>query len=375
MILGSTGSIGSQTLDVIRQHKDKFKIKGVSTYKSIEKIEQQMEEFQIENICIVDKEKADIFEDKNKISVLKGADGLKKLAQIENDVLVNSVVGIAGLEPTIEGIKHTKRLAIANKETLVVAGDLVIPEAKKHQTELLPIDSEHSALFQCLQGNKKEDIKRLIITCSGGSFRDTPPEKLKEMTAKEALNHPNWSMGAKITIDSATLFNKGLEVIEAHFLFDMPYEKIETVMHPQSIIHSMIEYKDGSIMAQLGQHDMRIPIIYSLSYPERWDLNIEKLDFVKLKELTFRQIDHQTFPALNLAYTVGKKGGTARAVMNGANEEAVYLFLDNKIKFLDIYKYVKEAVDKHNFIQNPDLDELLKADKWAREYVRGRVNE
>ncbi len=372
--MGSTGSIGTQTLDVVRQHKEKYKIIGLSANSSIDKLMEQAKEFNVENIAIVNKEKADEFEEKTKLNVMKGEKGLLEIAEIKSDIFVNSVVGAAGLKPTLKALENTGRMAIANKETLVVAGDLVMPKAKELGVELLPIDSEHSALFQCLQGNNQKDIKRLIITCSGGSFRDTPPEKLKEMTAKEALNHPTWSMGAKITIDSATLFNKGLEVIEAHFLFDMPYDKIETVMHPQSIIHSMIEYRDGSIMGQLGQHDMRIPIVYSLSWPERIDLNVEKLDFVKLGQLTFRQIDHQTFPALNLAYEVGRKAGTARAVMNAANEEAVYAFLDGKIKFLEIYKNVKDAVDNHKFMQKPNIDELLEADKWAREYVRGKIN-
>lgn len=374
-ILGSTGSVGSQALDVVRQHPDKFKIVALSANKRIDEIIEQIKEFKPEIVSIGQEDLAEKLKQMVDIPVVSGMDGLKKLSTYKNaDTIVNSLVGGIGVEPTIEAINAGKNIALANKETIVSAGRIVMDSVKKKGIDLMPIDSEHSALFQCLVGEKKKDIERIIITCSGGSFRDKSYEELKDVTVKEALNHPNWDMGCKITIDSATLMNKGFEVIEAHYLYDIPYEKIEVIVHQQSIIHSMIEYKDTSIMAQLASHDMRLPIQYSLSYPERFDLNIERLDFAKLGQLTFIEPDTKRFPCLAYAFEAGKIGGSMPVVLNAANEVAVDFFLDNKIKYLDITRTIRFMMDNHKLIENPTLDQILKVNKSIKEDTKKILN-
>ncbi len=373
-ILGSTGSIGLQTLDIISKYPDKFKVVGLSSFGTINKMVEQAKIFKPKLIGMADKEKVEKLKEllPGSIEVVAGEKGNHAIATMdEMDTLVTSVVGAVGLTSTIKAIKAGKNIALANKETLVAGGSIVMKEVRKHQVNLMPIDSEHSALFQCLNGENKSEISRIIITCSGGSFRFKTRKALENVTVKEALNHPNWSMGNKITIDSASLMNKGLEVIEAHWLYDCPYEKIDIVMHPQSIIHSMVEFQDGQVMAELGQHDMRLPILYALSYPDRLAVPyIPKLDFAKLAKLEFYEIDHETFPCLNYAYEAGKKGGTMPAIMNASNEIANAEFLNGKIKFLDIEKIVKHGMDSVKMMRNPNLDDILDADNKAREEAK-----
>jgi 1-deoxy-D-xylulose-5-phosphate reductoisomerase len=307
------------------------------------------------------------------IKVFSGPEGLMKVATCGNaDTVVTAVVGSVGLLPTLEAIRHGKDVAVANKETLVCAGEIVMHEVKRMGVTLMPIDSEHSAIFQCLNGERMKDLKRIIITCSGGPFRNTDKEKMDNATKEEALNHPTWKMGGKITIDSATLMNKGLEVIEAHWLYDVPYDQIDVVIHPQSIIHSMVEFKDGSIMGQIGVHDMRVPIQYALSYPKRFKSgDYAFLDLIKVGRFDFFPPDMETFPCLDYAYYAGKIGGTLPAVMNAANEVAVVeFFLKGKCKFGDIAKTVKTTIHAHQLIESPCLNDILESDRRAREYAR-----
>jgi 1-deoxy-D-xylulose-5-phosphate reductoisomerase len=307
------------------------------------------------------------------IEVLKGTDGLVKIATLDEiDTVVTSVVGMIGLKPTIAAIEAKKDIALANKETLVVAGELVMKKAKENNVKILPVDSEHSAIFQSLSGYNNKDINKIILTASGGPFRGKTTEDLKEVTVKEALKHPKWNMGQKISIDSATLMNKGLEVIEAHFLFDTDYDNIEVVVHPQSIIHSMVEYKDASVIAQLGTPDMRLPIQYALYYPERRPLSGEKLDLFKLKNLTFEEPDIETFKGLKLAYEAMTRGGNIPVAFNAANEKAVALFLDRKIKYLEITDIIEETMNQTGFIANPTLDQILETEQKAYEFIGSR---
>lgn len=376
-LLGSTGSIGTQTLDIVTHHPDEFRIVGLASGRNVELLAQQIRQFQPQIVAICDADK--LLELKDAIAdvepqpiVLAGEEGVIEVARFsEADVVVTGIVGCAGLLPTIAAIEAGKDIALANKETLIAGGPVVLPLIQKHGIKLLPADSEHSAIFQCLQGVPAKGLRRVLLTASGGAFRDLPVEQLSQVTVADALKHPNWSMGRKITIDSATLMNKGLEVIEAHFLFEVDYDQIAIVIHPQSIIHSMIELQDTSVLAQLGWADMRLPLLYALSYPERIYTDWEPLDLVKVGSLTFREPDHQKYPCMQLAYAAGRAGGCMPAVLNAANEQAVALFLDEKIQFLDIPRLIEQTCDRYHS-QNrstPTLDDILEADRWARQEV------
>ncbi|HSQ89169.1 1-deoxy-D-xylulose-5-phosphate reductoisomerase [Romboutsia sp.] len=373
-ILGSTGSIGKQTLDVVRQNKDKFEVVAISANSSVDLLLQQIKEFKPKYVAVYDevsalKLKSMIPNDIN-IEVLSGMEGLKVISSLsEIDVLLTAIVGMIGLVPTLEAIKNGKDIALANKETLVCAGDLVMSEAKKYGVNILPVDSEHSAIFQCLNGEKNKEIEKIILTASGGPFRGKTKEDLLNVTKNQALKHPNWSMGRKISIDSSTLMNKGLEVIEAKWLFGVQHDQIDVVVHPQSIIHSMVQFIDSSVMAQLGCPDMRLPIQYALTYPDRIVNDFERLDLAKIATLTFENPDLDTFPCLKLAYDTLKMGGTYSAVLNSANEVLVNEFLEDKIGFYDIPYYIEKTLEAHNSIEKPNLEEILQIDKWAREYV------
>ncbi|KYD00041.1 MULTISPECIES: 1-deoxy-D-xylulose-5-phosphate reductoisomerase [Heyndrickxia] len=372
-LLGATGSIGTQTLDVIRNHSDKFRLVAFSIGKNIELARKIIAEFSPELVSV--KERTDYeslkAEFSSNIRFSYGDDGLVEVAAYEKtDVVVNAVMGSVGLFPTLQAIKAKKTIALANKETLVTAGHIVMEAAKANEVSILPVDSEHSAIFQCLQGEKEKNIERLIITASGGSFRDKSREELKDVTVDQALNHPNWSMGAKITIDSATMMNKGLEVIEAHWLFNVPYEKIDVLLHRESIIHSLVEFRDTSVKAQLGTPDMRVAIQYALSYPDRLSLTSgHKLNLAEIGKLHFEEMDLNRFVCLKLAYEAGRVGGTMPTVLNAANEMAVDAFLNRKISFLTIDEFVSKALEKHHMINHPDLDTIKMVDQETRAYI------
>ena len=373
-ILGSTGSIGLSTLDVVRQHPEKFSISGLAAGKDVTRLAEQIREFQPAVVSVMDSDAAKKLHTllgDNKTNILYGIEGATAVATVEEaDMVVSAIVGAAGLIPTVSAIKAGKHIALANKETLVVAGELVSDLVKKHKVELLPVDSEHSAIFQSLQGHRKDDVVRIILTASGGPFRNTPAEELKHVGLQQALKHPQWTMGAKITIDSATMMNKGLEVIEAHWLFSMPADKIGVLVHPQSIIHSMVEYIDGCVMAQLGTPDMRAPIAYALAWPERCESGIPKLDLAKIGTLTFEEPDMERFPALRLAFDALKAGKTYPAVLNAANEIAVAAFLDKKILFIEIAETVDKTMQTHVPYTPVELDDYLQADRWARDTAK-----
>ena len=373
-ILGSTGSIGRQSLDIISRMEG-VNVCALTAGSSVELMAQQCREFR-PKLAVMATEKAAL-ELKTALSDLDirvswGEAGLIEAATMEDaDCVITAVVGMVGLKPTLAAIRAGKRIGLANKETLVCAGELVMDEAEKHGVEIIPVDSEHSAIFQCLMGNHdRREIKRLILTCSGGPFYGKTPEELKTVTKADALKHPNWKMGAKITIDCATLMNKGLEVIEAMRLYRMPIGKVSVLVHRQSIVHSMVEFVDGAVMAQLGAPDMRLPIQLALTYPERMDCPVDPLDLTTCGALTFVHPDLERFPCLALAYACGRKGGTACPAMNGANEEAVAMYLRDEIGFYDIYRLVSAAVEAVPFIQNPTLEQILEADRLAREAVR-----
>jgi 1-deoxy-D-xylulose-5-phosphate reductoisomerase len=373
-ILGCTGSIGLSTLDVVRQHPGKFSISGLAAGKDVVTLAQQIKEFQPVTVSVIDADTAQKLKPllgDYKPDILYGVEGSTAVATVEKaDMVVSAIVGAAGLIPTVSAIKAGKHIALANKETLVVAGQLVSDLVKKHKVQLLPVDSEHSAIFQSLQGHRPEDVERIILTASGGPFRKTSAEELKHVGLEQALKHPQWTMGAKITIDSATMMNKGLEVIEAHWLFSMPAEKIAVVVHPQSIIHSMVEYIDGCVMAQLGAPDMRAPIAYALSWPERCKSGIQKLDLAKIGTLTFEEPDMERFPALRLAFEALKAAKTYPAVLNAANEIAVDAFLNKKIRFTEIAEIVDKALQAHEAYTPVELEDYLQADHWARETAK-----
>ena len=377
-ILGATGSIGTQTLDVIRNSNEEINLIGITANSSVDKIKEIVKEFKPKYIAMMDENSGNIIEEfcnqeHPDIQVFKGIDGLIKVATLDEiDTVVTSVVGMIGLKPTMAAIEAKKDIALANKETLVVAGELVMNKAKENNVKILPVDSEHSAIFQSLSGYKNKDINKIILTASGGPFRGKTIDDLKDVTVKDALKHPKWNMGQKISIDSATLMNKGLEVIEAHFLFDTDYENIEVVVHPQSIIHSMVEYKDASVIAQLGTPDMRLPIQYALNYPERKAMIANPLNFYELGALTFEKPDLQTFKCLRFAYEAGKIGGLAPTILNGANEEAVALLLEEKIKFLQVAEIIEDCmkVFKENYYNELTLDNIIELDKNVREYIR-----
>ena len=367
-ILGSTGSIGTQTLDIVKNNPHEFKVVGLTANKNIELLKNQINEFKPESVAVMDNEKADLLKEDVDINVYSGIDGIIKIAALdETDTIVNSLVGSIGVKPTVEAIRNKKNIALANKETLVTAGSIVMEEVKKNDVNLMPIDSEHSAIFQCLNGENIDDINKIIITASGGPFRDYTKQQLENVSVNDALNHPTWNMGNKITIDSATLMNKGFEVIEAHWLYGIGYKDIEVVTHPQSIIHSLVEFKDNSTVAQLSLPDMKMPIQYALSYPKRFELNVKKLNLTEVKNLSFEKPNFELFPCLKYAYDAGNIGGTMPAVLNAVNEVAVYAFLENKIKFLDIPKLINKMMDSHNVIKNPDLNQILDVDKKVKE--------
>lgn len=369
IILGSTGSIGVQTLEVVEKLSDKFNIKALACGNNIELLKEQIKKFKPEFVCIKDKNKInDIKKEFNNIEIYYGEEGLIKLAQIPDyDILVSATNGIVSVRATLEAIKNKKTVALANKETLVMAGDIVIKEARKNNTDILPIDSEHSAILQCLGKINNPFAKRLWITASGGPFLNNTREEMKNFTVKEALNHPRWSMGKKITVDCATLVNKGLEVIEAHHLYDFDYENIKVVIHPQSIVHSFVEFNDGSFLAQMGVPSMHIPIQYALSYPNRFK-GIKSDSFSPFNQkLEFFEPDYEKFPLLKLTIECGKEKGIMPAILNAANEAAVYKFLRGEISFLDIEKIVTKEIEKANNIQNPGIDEIFEADRLIRE--------
>jgi 1-deoxy-D-xylulose-5-phosphate reductoisomerase len=376
-LLGSTGSIGTQTLDIVTQYPEQFQIVGLATGNNIDLFSQQIEQFRPEIVAICNQDKLPLLKERLQHLdyspiILSGEEGIIEVARYgDSESVVTGIVGCAGLLPTLAAIEAGKDIALANKETLIAGGPVVLPLVKKHGIKLLPADSEHSAIFQCLQGVPENGLRRIILTASGGAFRDWPVEKLPLVTVQDALKHPNWSMGRKITVDSATLMNKGLEVIEAHYLFGMDYDDIDIVIHPQSIIHSLIELQDTSVLAQLGWPDMRLPLLYALSWPERIYTDWETLDLVKAGDLTFREPDHDKYPCMQLAYNAGKAGGAMPAVLNASNEAAVALFLDEKIKFLDIPRLIETVCEKFT-MQNtstPTLDDILNADQWARKAV------
>ena len=375
-ILGSTGSIGRQTPDIIDNLH--IPVAALTAGTNVERMAQQCCTYRPALAVMATKEAAEQL--RMTISDLPtqvswGEEGLIEAATIcSADCVITAVVGMVGLKPTLAAIRAGKRIGLANKETLVCAGELVMKEAKRYGTEIIPVDSEHSAIFQCLMGShKKEEIKRIILTCSGGPFFGMDREQLKTVTKADALRHPNWKMGPKITVDCATLMNKGLEVIEAMRLYDLPVEQVDVVIHRQSIVHSMVEFTDGAVMAQLGSPDMRLPIQLAMTYPARYPCPVEPLDLMKCRNLSFAAPDTEAFPCLELARECAKLGGTACPVMNGANEEAVALFLDDRIGFYDIYNYVSEAIKAVPFIKEPNLDEILEADKLARQAVRERA--
>ncbi|KUJ91502.1 MAG: 1-deoxy-D-xylulose 5-phosphate reductoisomerase [Thermoanaerobacter thermocopriae] len=372
IILGSTGSIGTQTLDVIKNFRENFEIVGLTAYNNVELLSKQIREFNPKVVAVKDEDKANQLREnlKKNVEILTGSKGLQEIVKYDADLVVVAVEGIAGLIPTVTAIQRGKDIALANKEVLVTAGQIVMDLVKKKDITLLPVDSEHSAILQCLRGNDKKEVSRLILTASGGPFRGKKKEDLRKVTVNEALNHPNWKMGKKITIDSATLMNKGFEVIEAKWLFDISEDKIDVIVHPQSIIHSMVEYIDGSVIAQLATADMRIPIQYALNYPTRNYINgINFLDFSITTQLTFEKPDLETFKCLSLAYEALKIGGTMTTVLNAADEIAVSLFLNKKIEFLQIAEIIEESMKEHNNIQNPTLDDIINVDKEVKEKI------
>lgn len=372
-ILGSTGSIGRQSLDIISRLEG-IQVAALTAGTSAELMAQQCRQFRPILAVMSTKEAAEELNEliKDLPTCIKwGEEGLIEAATLpEVDCVITAVVGMVGLKPTLAAIRQKKRIGLANKETLVCAGELVMDEAKKYKAEIIPVDSEHSAIFQCLMGSRDpSEVKRLVLTCSGGPFFAKSFEELKLVTKSDALKHPNWKMGAKITIDCATLMNKGLEVIEAMRLYDMPLEKVDVVIHRQSIVHSMVEFVDGAVMAQMGTPDMRLPIQLALTYPERVSCPVDSLDLIGCGPLSFQQPDLERFPCLALAMECAKRGGNACAVMNGANEEAVAKFLADEIGFYDIYRLVRRAVDEVPYIENPDLEQILESDRLARQSV------
>ncbi|MGN7939848.1 1-deoxy-D-xylulose-5-phosphate reductoisomerase [Virgibacillus sp. 6R] len=378
-LLGATGSIGIQTLDVIASHPNEFKLVSMSFGTNYQKGIEIINKFHPKFVSVKDKATYDILKDtftKEEISFHYGEEGLIEAAIYDGvDVLVNAVVGSVGLIPTLRAIENNITIALANKETLVTAGHIVTELAKKHNVSILPVDSEHSAIFQCLQGENEKSIERLIVTASGGSFRDKTRDELEGVTVEQALNHPNWSMGAKITIDSATMMNKGLEVIEAHWLFNMPYEKIDVLLHKESIIHSLVEFQDHSIIAQLGTPDMRVPIQYALTYPNRLPLmHGKRLDLSEIGQLHFEKADFNRFRCLQYAYESGKIGGTMPTVLNAANEEAVAAFLKGKISFLHIENLIETSLEKHENIALPSLEQIQEVDKLTRRFVQTLIS-
>lgn len=375
-IMGSTGSIGTQTLDVVRNHPEDFCVTALSAGRNIRLLEEQIREFSPKLAVVGDEELAKelrIRVNDLNVKVCSGMEGLLEMAvHPEMEIVVTAIVGMIGIRPTMEAIRAGKDIALANKETLVTAGHLIMPLAKEHHVQILPVDSEHSAVFQCLHGENRGAVHKLLITASGGPFRGKTRAELADVTLADALKHPNWSMGQKITIDSATLVNKGLEVMEAKWLFDVELDQIQVVVQPQSIIHSMVEFEDGAVMAQLGTPDMRLPIQYALYYPERKYLPGDRLDFQTLSQITFEQPDMDTFEGLPLAISAAKTGGSMPTVFNAANERAVAKFLRKEIRFLDIYEIIRTSMERHHVIADPDLTEVLQTEQETYKWIESR---
>lgn len=372
-ILGSTGSIGTQTLEIVRNNAD-LSVVALAAGRNVELMEKQIREFAPKFAVMWSKEAAEDLRARIKdtdVKVACGMEGLIEAATLpEAEVLVTAIVGMIGIRPTIAAINAGKTIALANKETLVCAGHIIMPLIKEKKVPLLPVDSEHSAIFQSLQGQPKERLAKILLTASGGPFRGKKREELVNIRPEDALKHPNWSMGRKITIDSSTLVNKGLEVMEAHWLFDTPYDRIQVVVQPQSVIHSMVEYEDGGIMAQLGTADMKLPIQYALFYPDRRFLPGKRLDFYELSGITFEKPDTDTFRGLLLGYRAGETGGSMPTVYNAANEMAVSLFLDGKIGYLKITELIEECMEAHKLIVNPSVEEILQTEQWTYNYIK-----
>ena len=370
ILMGASGSIGTQSIDVIKEHLDELELVGVSVGKNVDYLREILNDFNIRYAYTIEPDES-LYKDYPNIKFYYGDDGLVEMARLDDyDMLVNALVGFTGFKPTLEAIMNHKDIALANKETLVAGGKIINEAIEEYGVNLYPIDSEHVAIWQCMQGHKKEDIRRLIITASGGAFRGYSRDQLVDATLEQALNHPVWNMGNKITIDSATMMNKGFEVIEAHYLFDIPYEKIDVILHKEATVHSMVEYNDGSIIAQLGCPDMRLMIKYALLYPDhKWDKVSNYLDFDKINQLNFMKMDYSRYPLVKLAKQVGSFEGNFGAVLIGANDEAVALFLKERIKFVDIESYIFKALKAAHYIKNPTADQLIESHRWAKEYV------
>ncbi len=375
-ILGSTGSIGTQTLDIVRQNPQDLSVVAIAAGSNIKALNEQIREFKPKLVCVFDEKAAKNLSDMiadTSTKVVCGMDGLIECATVkEADIVVTAVVGMIGIRPTIEAIKAKKDIALANKETLVTAGHIIISLAKEYNVKILPVDSEHSAIFQCINGENNNKIERILLTASGGPFRGKTLSQMKDVQVEDALKHPNWKMGRKITIDSATMVNKGLEVMEAKWLFDVKYHQVEVVVQPQSLIHSMVEFEDGGIIAQLGTPDMRLPISYALFYPQRRNFSKERVDFKTLRSIDFYEPDMTNFPGLRLAYEAGNTGGSLPTVFNAANELAVAKFLDKKIGFLDIPMIIEESMKHHKVIPNPSFDEILQVEAETYEFIGSR---
>ena len=376
-VLGSTGSIGQSTLDVISRNTSRFKAVALAAGRNVDLLEEQIRAFRPDVVAVADETMAEELSLRvNNVRILYGPDGINQAAGYEGaDLVISAIVGSAGLLPTITAIRAGKDIGLANKEALVMAGNLVMAEAKRNNVRIIPVDSEHSAVYQCLEGRKKEEIRRIMLTASGGPFVNRMKHELDAMTAEDALKHPNWSMGKKISIDSATLMNKGLEVIEACCLFDISPDYVDVLIHPQSIVHSMVEFRDRTYLAQLSMPDMRAPIAYALSYPERLDTPIHGLELDRVGTLTFRKPDHDSFPCLSYAYDAIRAGGTVPAVLNAANEVAVYAFLDERIGFNDIPAVINRTIKHHESLSHPSLDAVLAADRWARDTADACIKE
>ncbi len=388
-ILGSTGSIGVNALSVARHLSDRIAVKGLAANGNWERLRDQIHEFRPTRAALLEADActklraalngstrpAASLTAGGSTQIFQGADGIREIARADDvDVVLSAITGAAGLAPGLDALERGKTLALANKESLVAAGPLMIEAAKKGSGRIIPVDSEHSAIFQAMQSGKRDEVRRIILTGSGGPFRETPREQLDGVTVEQALKHPTWSMGGKISIDSATMMNKALEIIEARWLFDLPSEKIEVVVHPQSIVHSLVEFQDGSVMAQLGAPDMRVPIQYALTYPDRPEGNARRLDLLEIKALTFQAPDLEKFPAIRLGYRAAREGGTMGAVLNAANEVAVQAFLDGKIRFTRIVRIAEEVMDAHAAKRKPLLADILEADAWARARAAERIS-
>ena len=378
VILGSTGSIGKSTLEVVSKFKDRFNVLGLSTNSNIALLLKQVEKFNPKFVCICNRERSDDFRNRllrRDMEVFTGPEGLNEIVKDEDvDLVIIAISGTSALLPVLEAIKAKKKIALANKEAIVVAGSIIMREAKVNNVKIIPIDSEASAIWQCLENRKNDHLKKIYITCSGGPLNDLSKKEFKNITKKKVLSHPKWRMGEKISVDSATLMNKGLELIEIKWLFDIDVSRLEVIIHKEVIIHSMLEFCDGVILAQLAIPDMKIPIQYALSYPERWPQG-DFVDFFKLKSLTFSKPDLDKFPCLKIAMEVAKEGGTFPCVLNASNEEAVYAFLNGRIDFLEIPKIIQKVLSKHRGIKDPNLNQLLEADSWARKETNQLINQ